>query len=1103
MDTDFSLVAATCSAEQTSAVGMALASCLQAGDVVLLTGDLGAGKTQFVKGVAAGLGVREKPTSPTFNIVLSYTSGRLPLHHFDLYRLDEEGQLEDIALREYLESGGVCFVEWAEKFPRAFDEFLSVRIRKEGEDGRIVSAAVRGARAAELLEAWERKLASVDGELEREGGSASGEDADSGECSGNEFGAPDPSPASGRADDRASNAGERAGAAARGAMAGGEPIVLAFDTANEVIAIGIGALDAQARTVRLVATREVQAHRASNTQLIPNVEDLLSACGIARERIACVCVGRGPGSFTGVRIAMATAKGVASALDTGLVGVSSLDAVAWNAQATGVRGDVLVVADAMRKEVYPVRYRLDDEAAHRLSADRVVKAQVLADEVGAGQVAEQTVMGDALVKYAELFEPLGGRAPQDLWAVTGRGLLLALQAAWRDGSCDPLDAAAHDPAFALPVYTRLSDAEENERIRLARTDEKNLTTGVQDVEALRYVLGLQGGRLHSDDEPAHAPGAPGATPSSTNGEASCAPDGGKGRATMHELSRLVAIPDASGVAYHPLDAGHAQDVAALEAKAMGSDAWSAHLVADELLQKNRSWWVAEHEDRVVGYAGGLVVDGDLQILKIAVEPSFRRRGIAHELLERVAADARNLGAQSCSLEVRASNEGAQAFYKAHGLASVGVRPRYYSDREDAVIMQGPLPAESHDVAGMELKHLSYGTDAGLPSTGGPVSTDGKGEDGATATPDALDSGTSALPKPLILAIESSCDETAAAVVDGAGELLSDVVASQIDFHARFGGVVPEIASRKHIEAICGVCEEALATASKQEASVSGDDNVPDHRWPGGVSWRDLDAIAVTYAPGLVGALVVGVAFAKGAAWALDVPFIGVNHLEGHLYANKIGAPDFAPPTVVSLVSGGNTMLVHMRDWGDYVTLGTTIDDAVGEAFDKVAKALGLGYPGGPVISRYAAQGDPAAIEFPRAMLHSHDLRFSLSGLKTAVVNYINRERQAGRELNVADIAASFQQAVVDVQVSKAKTALQQTGARTFCLGGGVAANPVLRGAYEQLCARMGVRLVMPPLSSCGDNAGMIALVALDRYRQRKFFDLSADAYAHADLDEPY
>ena len=442
-------------------------------------------------------------------------------------------------------------------------------------------------------------------------------------------------------------------------------------------------------------------------------------------------------------------------------------------------------------------------------------------------------------------------------------------------------------------------------------------------------------------------------------------------------------------------------------------------------------------------------------------PAFRRRGIARELVGRVASDARNLGARTASLEVRASNEGAQGFYRTLGFEGVGERPRYYSDGEAALIMKADaLPVADHDVAGMDIqRHESAAMQA-------------------------------ASARPLILAIESSCDETAAAIVDGEGRLLSDVVASQIDFHARFGGVVPEIASRKHIEAICGVCDECLDVAADALGTPQ-------------LSWRDLDAVAVTYAPGLVGALVVGVAFAKGAAWALDVPFIGVNHLEGHLYANKIGDASFAPPAVVSLVSGGNTMLVHMRGWGDYETLGTTIDDAVGEAFDKVAKALGLGYPGGPVISRFAAEGDPDAIPFPRAMLHSGDLRFSLSGLKTAVVTYINQERAAGREPDVADVAASFQQAVVDVQVAKAKTALEQTGAKTFCLGGGVAANPVLRRAYEDLCAQMGVKLVMPPLHSCGDNAGMIALVALDRFRAGKFFELDADAHAHTDLDEPY
>ena len=801
----------------------------------------------------------------------------------------------------------------------------------------------------------------------------------------------------------------------------------------------MGALHGESRTVEVVACAEASAHRASNTQLLPRIDALLAEQGVARGELACIVVGRGPGSFTGVRIAMATAKGVASALGVGLVGVSSLDAVAWNAQAAGVRGPLAVVADAMRKEVYPVRYQLTGEGVCRLGADRVVKAEAAAAELAAcaTETPRLAVTGDALAKYADLFAPAGEPLPSELWAPTGRGLLQALQAAWRAGEADPFDAARHNPAFALPVYTRLSDAEENERIRLAKNDPKNLAAGVQDVAPRR-------------DQ----------------------------RASMHDTAILNARPAADGIVYKPLDAAHAAAVSALEAQVMGSDAWNEHLVADELPRPDRVWWAAYDGEQLLGYAGGWVVDGQVQILKVGVDPSQRRRGIARELLARVAADARNLGAATCSLEVRAGNVGAQAFYEALGFHTLGTRPRYYSDGEDALIMEGPLPLAPHDVAGMQLQVDAARAEAAVRV--GDLRGDVAGEEPARP----------AVARPLILAIESSCDETAAAIVDGEGNLVADIVASQVDFHARFGGVVPEIASRKHIEAICGVCDECLDVAAA-------------HLGLEHLTWSDLDAVAVTYAPGLMGALMVGVAFAKGAAWGAGKPLIGVNHLEGHLYANKIGAPDFEPPAVVSLVSGGNTMLVHMRGWGDYETLGATIDDAVGEAFDKVAKALGLGYPGGPVISQQAALGNPDAIAFPRAMMHSGDLRFSLSGLKTAVVTYINNERDAGREPNVPDIAASFQQAVVDVQVKKAEMALRQTGARTFCLGGGVAANPVLRDAYQALCKRLHVRLTLPPLSACGDNAGMIALVALDRYYAGKFCPLDADAQAHANLDEPY
>ena len=887
--------------------------------------------------------------------------------------------------------------------------------------------------------------------------------------------------------------------------------ILAFDTANETIAIGLGKLCAETRAVKPVASAEVAARRASNTQLIPQVDALCAEAGVARGDIACVAVGRGPGSFTGVRIALATAKGIASALEVGLVGLSSLDAVAWGAWAAGERGDVVVVADAMRREVYPVRFALTDGGVVRLTADRVVKAVDAAEELGAeGGHAPETrsacecdtpqrrgplsqgvcsrdlasavdhasgvcptaasdesasllLTGDALRKYGELFAPCGRALPEALWTPAGTGLLLALQAAWRAGECDPLDTARHDPGLVLPVYTRLSDAEENERQRLARADES-----------------LAGAR-------------------------------GSKHITMNDTAIANARANGDGIAYKPLDARHVADVAALEAVVMGSDAWNEALVADELGRADRVWWAAYAADPkmpleatapLVGYAGGWVVDGDVQILKVGVDPAWRRHGIARALLARVADDARNLGARSSSLEVRAGNIGAQALYEALGYRSQGTRPRYYSDGEDAVIMAGPLPVVTltaqpngeGTVGGARALAVAGNAAASATAEGAPPEDTAAAEDAppedATAAVDATDDPAATSVRPLILAIESSCDETAAAVIDGAGVLRSDVVATQVDFHARFGGVVPEIASRKHIEAICGVCDEALdgAAASLGRARLR---------------WRDLDAVAVTYAPGLVGALVVGVAFAKGAAWGADKPLIIVNHLEGHLYANKIGLDDFEPPAVVSLVSGGNTMLVHMADWGRYRVLGATIDDAVGEAFDKVAKALGLGYPGGPVVSKFAAEGDPGAIPFPRAMLHSGDLRFSLSGLKTAVVTYINGERAAGRALNVPDICASFEAAVVDVQVAKARTALRETGAPTFCLGGGVAANPSLRAAYEAMCAEEGVRLVMPPLASCGDNAGMIAEVALDRYRAGKFSPLDTDALAHADLEEPY
>lgn len=842
--------------------------------------------------------------------------------------------------------------------------------------------------------------------------------------------------------------------------------VLAFDTANEMISVGLGRLDRKACSIELVASKETEAFRASNVKLLPEIDALLGEAGISRDDVACVVCGRGPGSFTGVRICMASAKGIAIGLGVALFGVSTADAQAWQQWDTGVRGSVVVLGDAMRKEVYPVRYVLSDSGIDRLNSDFVMKAAELPVWLDSGSKVETLITGDALKKYSGYCEGFGTLA-QEYCYPTGKGLLLAAQAAWQAGSLDPDNAALGDPCVVLPVYTRLSDAEEAERAKFAKQQQQQQQVGAQQQTQQAEVQ--QQVQQQNSSQPAvisqSAQVVSGAVES------------------LEEKDLTSGVQGGAIIRYQPLEAVWVSAVEALEAQTMGSDAWHGSQILDELPRGDRTWWaayemndsskraVSPEDAKLIGYAGGWIVDGQVQVLKVATDPAYRRRGIAQELLAHIARDARDLGATEMTLEVRLSNTGAHAFYERLGLKRIGVRPRYYSDREDAVIYTGPLPLAEHDVAGMELR-LNDAVKAADANT--------------SAQPDQyLD-----IQGKLILAVETSCDETAAALIDEAGTIVSDVVASQIDFHSRFGGVVPEIASRKHIEAIGGVAQECLEQARIRTGKAD-------------LGWHDLAAVSVTYAPGLVGALVVGLAFAKGLAWAADKPLIGVNHLEGHLYANKLACPDIEPPMVVSLVSGGHTMLVHVKDWGNYETMGTTLDDAVGEAFDKVAKAMGLGYPGGPLISKLAEKGNPKAIQFPRALMHSGDLQFSLSGLKTSVMTYLQKEKQAGREVNQSDVAASFQAAVIDVQVAKAKTALQETGAKEFCLGGGVAANPELRHAYEEMCDEMGVRLTMPPLSACTDNAAMIVLVALDRYKAGKFFSLDCDVAAHAALDDAY
>ena len=324
----------------------------------------------------------------------------------------------------------------------------------------------------------------------------------------------------------------------------------------------------------------------------------------------------------------------------------------------------------------------------------------------------------------------------------------------------------------------------------------------------------------------------------------------------------------------------------------------------------------------------------------------------------------------------------------------------------------------------------------------------------------------------ILAIESSCDETAAAVVVNGRDLRSNVISSQIDLHTLYGGVVPEIASRKHIEKINQVITQALS-----EASMTLD---------------DIDAIGVTYGPGLVGALLVGVAEAKAISYAKGIPLVGVHHIEGHISANYIENPELEPPFLCLVVSGGHTHLVKVVDYGKYEILGRTRDDAAGEAFDKVARAIGLGYPGGPKIERASKDGNPEAIAFPRAKIADGVYDFSFSGLKSAVLNYLNGCRMKDIEINPSDVAASFQKSVTDVLVEHAEHAIDEFQMDKFAIAGGVASNGVIREAMEKMCARKEVAFYHPSPILCTDNAAMIGAAA--------YYDFMAGKRAGLDLN---
>lgn len=777
-------------------------------------------------------------------------------------------------------------------------------------------------------------------------------------------------------------------------------LILAFDTSNEFVSIGVGYLDETSASIDIIATAEIASNRSSNKLLLPSIDEIFKTHKLNSTDIDLVAVGLGPGSFTGVRIAIACAKGLSVSLNVPVIGLSTLDCVAQNVVDSGFMGKLCVAMDAMRAQVYPAFYEIDSFGFTRLTSDKVISATSFFEELGSQPI--DVIAGDGLYKHAEIVDSPISVLPRTTWNPTGKSLLELTRIKYLEEEDSLFCLNKHNAHSVLPIYTRLSDAEEAEREKLKESGSKNLITGVQGDYGIL-----------------------------------------------------------------PCCVSDAHEIATIERRCFSHDTWSESSIINDIKRENRIWYKAQdRSSNIIGYCAFMLSNDRAELLKLAIDDAHRKKGIATALLLNAFYDIRNLKKDMIFLEVSAGNISAINLYKSIGFTQVSIRKNYYGQGRDAIVMHADVckciaECENRAKTDCDLeKSLTT-------NSSNPFDQDAK----------------------LILNFESSCDETAASIVDLNGEILSNVISSSASFHARFGGVVPEIASRKHLEVISLVAESALIDAHLK-------------------SFSEVDAIAVTNRPGLVGSLVVGVSFAKAIAWATGLPLIEVDHLKGHFYANTKADAEIEFPAVASLISGGNTMLVGANSMSDFEVLGGSIDDAVGEAFDKLARALNLPYPGGPVISRLAEEGLAENVDLPRPMLHSHDLRMSLSGLKTACMLKIEemkaenvklRDRDDLSRQQICDLCAAFEESICDVQVSKAKDAILSFGAKVFCFGGGVAANKQLRHRYKKMCDELHIPLVLSPIELCGDNAAMIGLVAIDSYKSSKFADLDLDVYVKSEI----
>lgn len=792
--------------------------------------------------------------------------------------------------------------------------------------------------------------------------------------------------------------------------------VLAVDTSTNYVTCGVVRISANGQ-VRVLAERLADNVRGHMELLAPNIQACLDEASLSPRDLHTVVVGTGPGPFTGLRVGMATAAAFGDALSIPVHGVPSAAGTVWEHVVSQVGakafGDYLVVSDARRREFYHSRISFVQGVAGQLCSEVQVPASVHAPDV-----------------------VLDIQRRLDRWPL--RVLSASAVADQVQELCGCQEGCQVESLDAHPTPRGLV---------LAALESRGSVPGLlTDAPALRALY------LRRPDakEPA-AKAVSKALDFSRVGDPYSEVSEPESIAGVATVTNAEPAVDASphGARVRQLKVTDAPACATIEQRLFTEDSpWSADAFVSEIAAPHTHCLGLEVAGELVGYAilavGGPAHDPEGEIHTIGILPEWQGKGFSKLLMDPLVTIADRLGAP-IFLEVRTDNQPAVGLYERYGFAIEGTRKDYYQPSgADAFTMVRP----------------------------GFISD-------ATPAPEAENSDR---PR-YILGVESSCDETGVGIIastsaaDGAEqlEIIADKVASSMEQHARFGGVVPEIASRAHLEAMQPTMRAALAETRA---------NVPGFHAP--------DVVAATVGPGLAGALLVGAAAAKAYALAWEVPFYGVNHLGGHVAVGTLsegGTVDTTDTTapgedlnnaIALLVSGGHTQILHVTGVGAPMEeLGSTLDDAAGEAYDKVARLLGLGYPGGPVIDRLAAEGNPQAIAFPRGMMRQQDSRydFSFSGLKTAVARYVEKADREGASVPIEDVCASFQEAVVDVLVTKALRACEDKDARVMLLGGGVSANKRLREAAATRCGEVGVTLKIPQAKLCTDNGVMIAALA--------------------------